>query len=168
MFFQNLSAFSCRTGIIFVDSTIIPVCHNLRRHANRVFRGLTADGMGTMGWCHGFKLHFVCNERGEIITFCLTGANVDDRNSRVRVVLAKTLYGKLFVDRGYISPKLFDLLFEDGIHLVTGIKKNMKNRLIPMWDKIMLRKASSRPSTTCLKTRYRWYTQGTSRFKTSS
>ena len=43
-------------------------------------------------------------------------------------------------DRGYISPRLFDMLFEDGIHLVTGIKTNMKNRLMPMWDKIMLRK----------------------------
>lgn len=55
-------------------------------------------------------------------------------------VLAKTLYGKLFADRGYISPRLFDMLFEDGIHLVTGIRTNMKNRLMPMWDKIMLRK----------------------------
>lgn len=140
MFFLNLSVFGRCTGISFVDSTMIPVCHNLRRHANRVFRGLATDGMGTMGWCHGFKLHFVCNDRGEIITFCLTGANVDDRNPRVWAVLAKTLYGKLFADRGDISPKLFDMLFEDGIHLVTGIKKNMKNRLMPMWDKIMLRK----------------------------
>jgi hypothetical protein len=65
---------------------------------------------------------------------------VDDRDPKVWAVLAKTLYGKLFADRGYISPRLFDMLFEDGIHLVTGIKTNMKNRLMPMWDKIMLRK----------------------------
>jgi len=42
-----------------------------------------------MGWCHGFKLHFVCNDLGEIITFVLTGANVDDRDMRVWDVLAK-------------------------------------------------------------------------------
>ena len=40
MFFLNLSAFGKCSGISFVDSTMVPVCHNLRRHANRVFRGL--------------------------------------------------------------------------------------------------------------------------------
>ena len=115
MFFLNLSAFGKCSGISFVDSTMIPVCHNLRRYANKVFKGLATDGKGTMGWCHGFKLHFVCNDRGEIITFCFTGAHVDDRNPKVWAVLAKRLYGKLFADREYISPKLFDMLFEDGI-----------------------------------------------------
>jgi hypothetical protein len=55
-------------------------------------------------------------------------------------VLGKRIYGKLFADRGYISPNLFDALFADGVHLVTGIRNNMKNRLMPLWDKIMLRK----------------------------
>ena len=140
MFFLNLSAFGHCSGISFVDSTMIPVCHNLRRYTNKVFKGLATDGKGTMGWCHGFKLHFVCNDRGEIITFCFTGANVDDRNPKVWAVMAKELYGKLFADRGYISPKLFDMLFEDGVHLVTGIRTNMKNKIMPMWDKIMLRR----------------------------
>ena len=67
-------------------------------------------------------------------------ANVDDRDPKVWAVLAKTLYGKLFDERGYISPRLFDILFEDGIHLVTGIRANMKNKFMPMWDKIMLRR----------------------------
>ena len=127
MFFLNLSAFGHCSGISFVDST-------------KVFKGLATDGKGTMGWCHGFKLHFVCNDRGEIITFCFTGANVDDRDPKVWSVMAKELYGKLFADRGYISPKLFDMLFEDGVHLVTGIRTNMKNKIMPMWDKIMLRR----------------------------
>lgn len=140
MFFLKLYAFGRCSGISFVDSTMIPVCHNLRRYANKVFKGMATDGKGTMGWCHGFKLHFTCNDRGEIITFCLTGANVDDRNPKVWNVLAKELYGRLFADRGYISPRLFEDLFKDGIHLVTGIKVNMKNKLMPFWDKIMLRK----------------------------
>lgn len=140
MLFLKLYAFGRCTGISFVDSTMIPVCHNLRRYANKVFKGIATNGKGTMGWCHGFKLHFVCNDRGEFITFCLTGANVDDRNPKVWQVLAKELYGKLFADKGYISPKLFESLFDDGIHLVTGIEANMKNRLMPLWDRIMLRK----------------------------
>lgn len=67
MFFLNLRAFGRCTGITFVDSTMIPICHNLRRYANKVFKGIATDGKGTMGWCHGFKLHLACNDRGEII-----------------------------------------------------------------------------------------------------
>ena len=117
VFFLKLFAFGRCTGISFADSTMIPVCHNLRRYANKVFKGVATDGKGTMGWCHGFKLHLLCNDRGEIITFCLTGANVDDRNPKVWKVLSKDLYGKVFADRGYISPKLFDSLPEFGISL---------------------------------------------------
>ena len=140
MFFLNLKAFGRCTGITFVDSTMIPVCHNLRRYSNKVFKGFAKDGKGTMGWCHGFKLHLACNDRGEIISFVLTSANVDDRDTKVWTSLVKKLYGKLFADRGYISKKLFDSLFEDGIHLVTGLRANMKNKLMPFYDKMMLRK----------------------------
>ena len=140
MFFLNLGAFGMCTGITFFDSTMIPVCHNLRRYANKVFKGLATDGKGTMGWCHGFKLHLACNDRGEIIAFVLTGANVSDKDPKVFKVLAKRLYGKLFADKGYISQKLFDFLFEDGIQLVTGLRVNMKNKLIPFYDRMMLRK----------------------------
>lgn len=140
MFFLNLQAFGRCSGITFVDSTMIPVCHNLRRYSNRVFKGIATDGKSTMGWCHGFKLHLACNDRGEIIAFVLTGANVDDKNPMVWDVLSKKIYGKLFADRGYISQKLFDRLFADGIQLVTGLRVNMKNKLMPFYDKMMLRK----------------------------
>lgn len=140
MFFLNLKGFGRCTGITFVDSTMIPVCHNMRRYANRAFKGIATDGKGTMGWCHGFKLHLACNDRGEILSFLITGAHVSDKNPDVLKILAKRLYGKLFADKGYISQKLFDTLFEDGIYLVTGLMSNMKNRLMPFYDKIMLRK----------------------------
>ena len=126
MFFLNLRAFGRCTGITFVDSTMITICHNLRRYANNVFKDIATDGKGTMGWCHGFKLHFACNDRGEIIAFVLTGANVSDKDLAVFDVLAKRLYGKQFADKGYISQKLFDSLFEEGIQLVTGLRVNMK------------------------------------------
>lgn len=140
MLFMKLYAFGKCTGITFVDSTMIPVCHNVRRYYNKVFAGLAKDGKGTMGWCHGFKLHLLCNDSGEVITFCLTGANVDDRDSRVWTVFAKVLFGKVFADRGYIKQELFESLFGQGIQLVHGLKAKMKNKLMPMWDKIMLRK----------------------------
>ena len=118
MLFMKLYAFGKCTGITFVDSTMIPVCHNVRRYFNKVFSSLAKNGKGTMGWCHGFKLHLLCNDSGEVITFCLTVANVDDRDSRVWTVFAKVLYGKVFADRGYIKQELFERLFDQGIQLV--------------------------------------------------
>jgi len=70
---------------------------------DRVFDGLTMDGKGAMGWWHGFMLHFLCNDCGEILVFTLTGTNVDDRDERVSSVFAKILFGKVFADRGHIS-----------------------------------------------------------------
>lgn len=64
MFFLNFRAFGRCTGITFVDSTMIPVCHNLRRYVNKVFKDIATDGKGAIGWCHGFKLHLACNDRG--------------------------------------------------------------------------------------------------------
>ena len=55
-------------------------------------------------------------------------------------IFTKVLYGKVFADRGYIKKELFETLFDQGIHLVHGLKANMKNKLMPMWDKFMLRK----------------------------
>lgn len=140
MAFMKLYAFGRCSGISFVDSTMIPVCHNVRRYFNKVFDGVAKSGKGTMGWCYGFKLHLLCNDTGNVITFCLTPANVDDRDKRVWSVFTKVLYGKVFADRGYIKQELFEQLFDQGIHLVHGLKAKMKNKLMPMYDKIMLRK----------------------------
>lgn len=117
LLFMKLYAFGKCTGITFVDSTMIPVCHNVRRHFNKVFAGLAKNGKGTMGWCHGFKLHLMCNDQGDIITFCLTGANVDDRDACVWEVFTKELYGKVFADRGYIKKELFEHLLTEAYTL---------------------------------------------------
>lgn len=94
-----------------------------------------------------------------MITFCLTEANVDDRDSRVWTVFAKVLYGKVFADRGYIKQELFENLLSQGIQLVHGLKARMKNKLMPTWDKIMLRKnISSSASMNFLRTKRIWYT----------
>ena len=91
-----------------------------------------------MGWFFGFKLHIVINDKGELMAFKVTPGTTDDR---VPVdELTQTLKGKLFGDRGYISQKLFDQLYQRGLQLITRIKKNMKNKLMPMIDKLLLRK----------------------------
>ncbi|MDR2057004.1 MAG: IS982 family transposase [Dysgonamonadaceae bacterium] len=142
MFFLNTVCFGKCTGITFVDSTKIAVCNNKRIYNNHVFKELAKRGKSTMGWFYGFKLHLVCNDKGELLSFCLTPGNVDDRNPKTLKTLTKKLFGKLFGDRGYISAALFERLFNEGVHLVTGIKSNMKNRLMPLYDRIMLRKRS--------------------------
>ena len=94
------------------------------------------------GWFYGFKLHLIINEMGEIIQWQLTPGNVDDRAPLKDSEFTEKLFGKLFADRGYISQDLFEKLFVDDIHLVTKIKKNMKNSLMNLHDKILLRKRS--------------------------
>jgi len=142
IFFLNMVCLGKCTGITFIDSTKIAVCHNKRIKRNKVFKGLAKIGKSTMGWFYGFKLHLLCNDKGELLSFCLTAGNVDDRDSQTLKVLTKDLFGKLFGDKGYISSSLFEMLFNDGVHLVTGIRNNMKNRLMSLYDKIMLRKRS--------------------------
>jgi Transposase DDE domain. len=130
------------TGISFVDSTPIRVCKNKRITRNKVFEGLATTGKSTMGWFHGFKLHIIINDKGEILSFCITQANVDDREPLKNEAFLKAVFGKLFADKGYISQKLHDFLFVDGVQLITRIKNNMKNSLMTMADKILLRKRS--------------------------
>ncbi len=139
LFYLNQKKGQC-TGISFVDSTPLKVCHNRRIARHRVFSGLAARGKTSMGWFYGFKLHLVINEKGELLALRLTPGNVDDR--KPVPALAKELFGKLFGDKGYLSQALFEQLFDEGLHLITGIRKNMKNRLMLLSDKVTLRKRS--------------------------
>ena len=142
MLFLQLCCFGECSGISFIDSTCVPVCHNKRINRNKVFKGYAERGKSTMGWFYGFKLHLICNERGEILNFILTRGNVDDRDERVFNRLGDNIIGKLYADKGYISQGLFDRLFYNDIHIVTGLRSNMKNKLMPLYDKLMLRKRS--------------------------
>lgn len=128
------------TGISFIDSTALKVCKNQRIHSHKVFKGMAERGKSSMGWFYGFKLHFVCNEKGELLAFYLTKGNVDDRNPKHIKKLTQQLFGKLFGDKGYLSKALWQMLFADGIQLFTKLKKNMKNHLMSIEDKILLRK----------------------------
>lgn len=130
------------TGISFVDSTPIRACKNKRIYRNKVFKGIATTGKSTMGWFYGFKLHLIINDKGEILNFVITQANVDDRDPLKNKKFVNKIKGKLYADKGYVGQKLTELLFIDGLHLVTSIRNNMKNALMELKDKILLRKRS--------------------------
>ncbi|MCA1553647.1 MAG: IS982 family transposase [Chloroflexi bacterium] len=127
------------TGISFLDSTTLAVCHNRRIHQHKVFAALAARGKSSLGWFFGFKLHLVFNDQGELLNLALTPGNVDDRKPVPKLV--RRLFGKLFADKGYISRPLFEqLLTTFGIQLITKVRSNMRNQLMPLADRLLLRK----------------------------
>ncbi|WP_265027330.1 IS982 family transposase [Wolbachia endosymbiont (group A) of Bombylius major] len=128
------------TGISYIDATSIAVCHPKRISRNKVFKGLAKLGKTTYGWFFGFKLHLVINEVGEIQSLTLNKGNVDDRKPVPN--LTKRLVGLLFGDKGYIKKELFQEMLNRGLKLVTKVKKGMKNVLISLKEKILLRKRS--------------------------
>ena len=93
-----------------------------------------------MGWFFGFKLHLICNEKGELLNFMITPGDVDDRKPLEYKAFIEFIHGKLFGDRGYISKNLFQRLFVDEIQLITKLKSNMKGALMSVSDRLLLRK----------------------------
>jgi hypothetical protein len=128
------------SGISFIDSTPIIVCHPKRAHGHRLLKKLAQWGKNSVGWFYGFKLHLIINDEGELLAVKLTPAHIDDRVPVPEMTQA--LFGKLFGDKGYISQKLFEELLERGVQLITKLKKNMKNKRLPLMDKLLTRKRS--------------------------
>ena len=127
-----------KTGIYFADSTSLKVCRNQRINNHKVFKGIASRAKSTMGWFFGLKLHLVINHKGQVMAVRITPGNIDDRAALKEMI--GDLKGKCYADKGYVGKKLFDALWKQGVHLITGIRKNMNNHLMPFIDKTMLRK----------------------------
>lgn len=132
---------SKKTKISFIDSFTLKVCHPRRIHSHKTFKKLARRGKTSMGWFYGFKLHLVINHYGEIVAFSITAGNVADNNEKLLFHLTKNLSGKVYGDKGYIiNPNLFERLYRQGVHIVTKIRNNMKNKLMLLVDKMFLKK----------------------------
>ena len=137
--------YCCRgecTGISFIDSTVLRVCHNKRIKRNKVFKGMAKVGRSTVGWFFGFKLHLIINDKGEILSFYLSQGNTSDSNAKIITRMTKEIFGKVFGDKGYIGKALADLLFGDGVQLITAVRRNMKQKALSNEEKLLLRKRS--------------------------
>ena len=130
--------FGQKTGVAFIDSTPLSVCHNRRIVRHRLFAEMATRGKSSMGWFYGFKLHLIVNDKGELLAVQLTPGNIDDRKPVPQ--MTKNLWGKLVGDRGYLSQALFAQLFARGLQLITPIRKSMQNRLVVLEDKLLTRK----------------------------
>ena len=130
---------SNQTGIYFIDASTIKVCHIKREGSHKVFKGLCSKGKSSMGWFFGFKIHLVINEIGEIINFSFTEGAVSDNNTYLLSKMLCHLKGLCFGDKGYITS-LFEELYCSGIKMVTNIRKNMKNKLMVLKEKVLLKK----------------------------
>ncbi len=139
LFIKKMLLGKC-TGISFVNSTPLRVRRNQRIHIHKVFKGLVQRGKCSIGWFFGFKLHLICNEKGELLNFMITPGDVDDRKPLEYKSFVEFIYGKLVADKGYIGKNLFQRLFVDGIQLITKLKSNMKGALMSVSDQLLLRK----------------------------
>jgi transposase len=109
-------------------------------NVTRLLKVWRCEEKAAWGGFFGFKLHLICNFEGQIIAVKITPGNEDDRKAFEALVHRHSLKGKVYADKGYISKDLFKRLWNNGLQLITGIKKNMKNYLFPWFDKILLRK----------------------------
>ena len=143
--FMMFLHYCCRgecTGISFIDSTVLRVCHNKRIKRNKVFKGMAKVGKSTVGWFFGFKLHLIINDKGEILSFYLSQGNTSDSNAKIITRMTKEIFGKMFGDKGYIGKALADLLFGDGVQIITAVRRNMKAKALSNEEKLLLRKRS--------------------------
>lgn len=124
------------TGKYFVDSAKLSVCHNLRINRHKVFKGLASRGKTSTGWFFGFKLHFIINDKGEIMSFALTPGHTHDTKTVKQ--MAQALKGWIFGDKGYLSQSLSETLEQQGLLLFTRVRKNMEEKLMTPLQKLYL------------------------------
>jgi hypothetical protein len=84
-------------------------------------------------------LNYIYYNLGQIMNCLLTPGNLADNKEEVLKTLLADLQGQCYGHRGYLT-KLFEFFYEKGLTLLTKIKRNMKNVLVKMDQKIKPRK----------------------------
>jgi len=149
-----------RSGIYYIDSSCLPVCHIKRSKRHRTFDELAKYGKTSVGWFFGLKLHLIINDIGELIAFKITQGNRHD--VKVAADMLTHLKGLAFGDKGYIGKKIFDTLLQNGLKLITRKRKTMKKtEPLSSYEKQLLNQRGLIETVfDCLKHKYHiWHTR---------
>lgn len=114
------------TGIYYIDSSCLPVCHIRRANRHKTFDAVADYGHTSVGWFFGLKLHLVINNQGELMAFKITRGSRHD--SKEAAPMLKKFKGLAFGDKGYLGKKIFEELLAGGLKLITRTRKNMKTK----------------------------------------
>jgi hypothetical protein len=125
-----------KTGIYYIDSTCLPVCHLKRSGRNKTFAEIAKHGYTSIGCFFGFKLHIVINNHGQLMAFKITRGNVNDAKASESIL--EKLSGLAFGDKGYIGKELAAKLLKKGLKLITRVRTNMKSKKISPLEKQLL------------------------------
>lgn len=111
--FLRLCELGACTGISFMDSFSLRVCHIKREHSHKVLKQAAKKGKTSVGWFYGLKVHLALNHKGKIIDFYVTSGNVVDNNRDVIKRMSTRLFGKAYDDKSYLlSPDLTEFLIK--------------------------------------------------------
>lgn len=149
-----------KTGIYYIDSSCLPVCHLKRSKRNKTFDAVAHYGKTSVGWFFGLKIHLVVNHQAELIAFKITQGNRHDATAAQS--LLEPLHGLAFGDKGYLGKKLFDILMDKGLKLITRKRKNMKNTpiLSDYEQQLLNQRGIIETIFNCLKHKYHiWHTR---------
>lgn len=138
--FVNVARVGQLIGCYFADSKKMPVCDNLRINRNKVFKGVAGRSKSSTGWFYGLKLFLAINAYGEVIRCIITPANIADNNLSMMKRLFNKLQHFVFADKGFLSQTAFEYFYEQGLKIVTTIRSNMKNKLVPVFERLVLMK----------------------------
>lgn len=128
------------TGVYYADSKKLPVCDNRRINQNKVFSQQADRGKSSTGWFYGFKVFIIVNQYGQLMKCAITKASKADNNFAWMVNLFHGFKGKIFTDKGFLSAKAFETLYANGLKIITGIRANMKNKLVDLQEKLLHKK----------------------------
>jgi Transposase DDE domain len=126
------------TGLQCIDSLPLRVCHHRRLSSHKVLAGLAQRGQSSRGWCYGFPLPLVSKAQGEVLGLTLTPGHSDDRRPVAKLVPQR--WGQWFGERGDLGQELLEQLWAQGLPLITKLKRHRRNKLMPLLDKLLLRK----------------------------
>lgn len=138
-------------GLYFMDSTSLKVCENKRIFDHKVCEDIAQRGKSSMGWFFGFKLHVVCDSLGRLVSLLITPGNTDDRKFALK--LLKGLKGLCVADAGYVSKKLMQELYEQGLLLLTDVRNSMERLMTEAQHALLKQRQRIEGVFSCLKHR---------------